>query len=98
MTLWSESAQVSRRKTGDARRETEDGRHNYPPDHNYHHSPSHTATRTAGRCGSETNLELPVMKLLGALDVPLRAQVAESPELFPSTADGPFVDLEDAGR
>lgn len=45
----------------------------------------------------ETNLELPVVKLLCALDVPLGAQVAEGPELLPPPADGALVDLQDAG-
>lgn len=37
------------------------------------------------------------MELLCAFDIPLGAQVAEGPELLPPTADGAFVDLEDAG-
>lgn len=49
------------------------------------------------RCGCETNLELPLVELLCAFDVPLGAQVAEGSELLPPTADGAFVDLQDAG-
>lgn len=52
------------------------------PKHHHHH---------------ETNLELPVVELLCAFDVPLGAQVAEGPELLPPPADGAFVDLQDAG-
>lgn len=48
------------------------------------------------RCGCETNLELPLVKLLCAFDIPFGAQVAEGPELLPSAADGAFIDLQDA--
>lgn len=55
-----------------------------------------TATMAGSRCGCETNLELPLMELLCAFDVPLGAQVAEGPELLPPTADGALVNLQDS--
>lgn len=45
----------------------------------------------------ETDLELPLMELLCALDIPLGAQVAEGPELLPPPADSALVYLQYSG-
>lgn len=59
---------------------------------------AHSEATMTSRRGCETNLELPLVELLCAFDIPLRAQMAEGSELLPPTADGAFVDLQDAGK